>query len=169
MVACALPAVPSTSSHLPLATVRAAPGAEKSRITKGTTAPFRLIFAAVNCIILHVTGIAKGGTFMRKIILVVASAVALGTATMTTGALGADQPGFVGRPGPNHRLAYQCFGTAPGTLAYHHGHFDPCFGPVPGTYASWYAHEHRNDDCWDGRRWVLGTRLGWTWQACVWP
>jgi hypothetical protein len=40
---------------------------------------------------------------------------------------------------------------------------------VPGTYAWWYAHEHYNDDCWDGRRWVLGTRFGWTWQACVWP
>jgi hypothetical protein len=112
-------------------------------------------------------GIAKRGTFMRKIILFVASAVALGPVTMTTGALGADQLGFVGRPGLNHRFAYQCPGTVPGALAYHHGHFDPCFGPVPGTYASWYAHEHRNDDCWDGRRWVLGTRLGWTWEACV--
>jgi hypothetical protein len=91
---------------------------------------------------------------MRKIILLVASAVALGAATMTTGALGADQPGFVGRPGLNHRLAY------------HHGHFDPYFGPPPGTYAWWYAHEHADDDCFGGRRWVLGTRLGWTWEAC---
>jgi hypothetical protein len=97
-------------------------------------------------------GIVKGGTFMRKIILVVASAVALDAATMTTGALSADQPRF-----GNHRFAY------------HHGHFAQYVGPVPGTYAWWYAHEHDNDDCWDGRRWVLGTRFGWTWQACVWP
>ena len=110
--------------------------------------------------------VSKGGTFMRKLILVVASAVALAAATMTTGALGANQPGFVGRPGLNHRIAYRCFGSVPGTLAYHHGHFDPCFGPVPGTYAWWYAHEHYDDDCFGGRRWVLGTRLGWTWEAC---
>jgi len=85
-------------------------------------------------------GLAKGGTFMRKIILV-ASAVALGAATMTTGALGADLPGFVARPGLNYHFAY------------HHSQF-----------SAWY-----DDGCWDGRRWVLGTRRGWTWQACVWP
>jgi hypothetical protein len=95
---------------------------------------------------------------MRKIILVVASAVALGAATMTTGALGADQPGFVGRPGLNHHFAYR------------YGHYlhDHYFGPVPGTYAWWYDHEHYNDNCWDGRQWVL-TPFGWGWQACVWP
>jgi len=78
---------------------------------------------------------------MRKIILVVASAVALGAATMTTGALGADLPGFVTRPGLNYHFAY------------HHSQF-----------SAWY-----DDGCWDGRRWVLGTRRGWTWQACVCP
>jgi hypothetical protein len=91
---------------------------------------------------------------MRKIILVVASAVALGAATMTSGALGADQP--LGRPGLNHRFLY------------HHGHFVHYVGPLPGTYAWWYDHEHYNDDCWDGRRWVV-TPFGWRWQACVWP
>jgi hypothetical protein len=120
-----------------------------------TNAPFGLILlqsTASSCTL----GIAEGGKFMRKIILVVASAVALGAATMTTGALGADQPGFVGRPGLNHHFAY------------HHGHFAEYFGPLPGTYAWWYDHEHYNDDCWDGRRWVL-TRFGWSWEACVWP
>jgi len=88
---------------------------------------------------------------MRKTMRVVGSAVALGAASMTTGALGADQPGL------NHRFAS------------HHGHFVHYFvGPVPGTYAWWYHHEHYNDDCWDGRRWVL-TPFGWSWQACVWP
>ena len=93
---------------------------------------------------------------MRTIIRVVGTAVALGAASMTTGALGADQPGFVSRPGLNHRFAY------------HHGHFAHYIGPTPGTYAWWYDHEHYNDDCWDGRRWVL-TPYGWSWQACIWP
>jgi hypothetical protein len=91
---------------------------------------------------------------MRKIMLVVASVVALGAATMTTGALGADQP--LGSPGLNQHFAFR------------HGYYiGPGYVAVT-DWASWYHREHFNDDCWDGRRWVL-TQFGWSWQACFWP
>jgi hypothetical protein len=59
-------------------------------------------------------------------------------------ALSAATGALAGQPGSYHRLAFR------------HG------------WAWWYDHEHYNDDCWDGRRWVL-TPFGWSWQACVWP
>jgi hypothetical protein len=86
---------------------------------------------------------------MRHVNRVVASAVVLGAATMTTGALGADQP--LDRPGLNHRFS----------------HRNDYYVAMTG-WAWWYHREHYNDDCWDGRRWVL-TRYGWSWQACFWP
>lgn len=91
---------------------------------------------------------------MRKIILVVASAVALSAATMTTVALGADRPLY--GPEFDHGFAFR-----------HGRYFGPGFVAVTG-WASWYDREHYNDDCWDGRRWGL-TRFGWSWQRCVWP
>ncbi|HEY2532554.1 MAG TPA: hypothetical protein VGJ20_32245 [Xanthobacteraceae bacterium] len=104
---------------------------------------------------------------MRKIILVVASTVALGTATMTTSALAAHSATKV-RPAAHFGtdLCRRYPGLAPTGTCRRFGLFAAAAGPWwVGTWwaGPWWYHE----DCLDGLRWVL-TPSGWSWQACVW-